>query len=66
MAPPRILDPRREAKIAREYADGQSPRDLAAKYGINRSTVREVVLRQGGTMRPRGGVPGRSRRPVSV
>jgi hypothetical protein len=58
--PRSLLDDDTRKRIAQEYADGESPRVLAAKYPISRTGVRYVVIREGGTMRPPSRGRGRS------
>lgn len=61
MAATRTFDARTEKSIARAYAKGGLTSVLAREYGCHPSTIRQAVVRQGGTLRPRGGVPGVSK-----
>lgn len=58
MAYPRALTERQEQSVAKAYARGTSTSALAEKHGVHPSTIRGAVVRQGGTLRSRGGVPG--------
>lgn len=62
MAATRSLTDKQEKAIAKAYGKGAASADLAADYGVHVSTIRNAVLRQGVTLRPRGGVPGKPRR----
>jgi transposase len=42
-------------KIISDYAEGASQTELAAKYGVNRSSIRNYLTREGAPMRPRPG-----------
>jgi len=43
-----------QQKIAREYARGQSSVLLAKRYGVWPGTILKIVVRCGGTVRPKG------------
>ena len=61
MAAPRSLTEKQEKEIAKAYAKGGLTSQLALQYGVHSSTIRNAIERQGGTLRPRGGVPGVSK-----
>lgn len=58
MAHPRSLTTKQEQSVAKAYAKGASTSVLAEKHGVHPSTIRGAVQRQGGSLRPRGGIPG--------
>lgn len=49
-----LLQQERDEKLCREYENGATLVELAAKYKMNKTTVRSAVIRAGGTMRPMG------------
>ena len=51
---PRIFHPDTETEIAAHYANGESVSELADAYDASPSTIRTVVIRNGGTLRPIG------------
>ncbi len=63
MAAPRSLTAQQEKAIAKAYAGGAVTSDLANQYSVHPSTIRNTVVREGGTLRARGGVKGRPRKP---
>lgn len=50
----KLFFPEKEAKITRKYEAGEGTLALAKKYHINACTIREIVLRNGGHLRPIG------------
>lgn len=54
MARPVGVDADESATIATKYAGGMTLAQLAGEHGITVSAVRYHVLKNGGTMRPRG------------
>lgn len=61
MAAKRSLTDKQEKEIAKAYAKGGLTSHLSAQYEVHPSTIRNAILRQGGTLRVRGGVPGVSK-----
>lgn len=57
----RALTDRVEKKVAKDYAAGHSTAYMAMMLGVSVDVIRAAVLRQGGTLRPRGSVPGTPR-----
>ena len=54
MAAPRKTTPVVDQKVAEAYASGAKVADLSDEFGISAGTVRAIVLRTGGTLRPIG------------
>ena len=61
MAATKSLSDKQEREIAKAYAKGGLTSHLAAQYQVHPSTIRNAIQRQGGSLRPRGGVPGVSK-----
>lgn len=51
MPMPQKLTPENQQKLADDYANGASLKELSAEFGVSFSTVRATVLRKGGTLR---------------
>lgn len=54
----RMLRPEDEVQVAKSYLAGMSALDLASSWDVNADTIRNIVKRQGGELRPRGKQPG--------
>jgi DNA-binding NarL/FixJ family response regulator len=54
MAAPRKTTPVTDQQVAKAYARGDSVQSIAQEHGISAGTVRSIVLRTGGTLRPIG------------
>lgn len=54
MAAPRKTSSDTDKKVAGAYARGDSVASIVAEYGVSAGTVRSIVLREGGTLRPVG------------
>jgi hypothetical protein len=54
MAAPRKLTPKQETRLVADYANGGSLSALTEAYGVSAGTIRAIVVRNGGTLRPVG------------
>ena len=54
MAAPRKTSTDTDAKVADAYANGVSVASIAAEHSLSAGTVRAIVIRTGGTLRPVG------------
>lgn len=54
MAAPRKTTPVVDEQVAEAYANGDLVSDIAERFGISTGTVRAIVVRTGGTLRPIG------------
>lgn len=50
-----VIDPERDAAIARAYSGGMSPKEIAQRFGVSSAWVATIVRRAGGTVRSVGG-----------
>lgn len=54
MAAPRKTTPAVDKKVAKAYADGASVKEISETFGLSAGTIRSIVLRTGGELRPVG------------
>lgn len=54
MAAPRKTDTKTDKAVAKAYAKGTPVKDITAEFGVSAGTVRSIVARLGGTLRPVG------------
>ena len=54
MAAPRKTSVAVDKQVAKAYADGDTVSSISQQYEISAGTVRSIVLRTGGTLRPVG------------
>jgi transposase-like protein len=54
MAAPRKTNTDTDRKVAEAYARGDSVASISAEFGVSAGTVRSIVLREGGSLRPVG------------
>ena len=54
MAAPRKLTPSQEQRLVIGYERGDSLKSLADEYLVSAGTIRSIVKRHGGTLRPVG------------
>lgn len=54
MAAPRKTTPEVDKKVAQAYAKGDTVASIEERFGISAGTVRSIVTRTGGTLRPIG------------
>lgn len=62
MAAKRRLSDAKEKQVAAAYAKGKSSTELMERFGVSGDTIRAAVIRQGGSLRPRGGIAGKRRK----
>lgn len=56
MAAPRVITNRRQIQaIVKAYSRGDSLNTIAERYEVSASTIRNYLLEEGVTLRPKGG-----------
>jgi transposase len=54
MAAPRKTDAKVDKQVAKAYAKGDSVASIGETFGLSAGTIRDIVKRTGGTLRPVG------------
>lgn len=54
MAAPRKTNPATDKKVAKAYAKGDSVASISEAFGLSAGTIRDIVRRTGGELRPVG------------
>lgn len=54
MAAPQKLGPEQQKDIVSRYTTGEAILSLSQEFGVSAGTIRNTVVRQGGSLRPVG------------